>query len=260
MSHRYRQLGVIAALLVVPCVSGTAALSAQTGTVTGTVTDAASGQPIGDAAVSLAGTAVSGTTDLAGRYRLADVPVGEYTVRVRVAGYGTREQEVTVAAGSSQVADFRLAASVIDLGEVIAGGLGGPVERRKSGASLATLDVGAIAETTPAARFSQVLEGRIPGVRAIGTSGGVGAGRTLVIRGVDSFAYTGQRPVVYVDGVRVDAEKEEWGDLANAACCLFSGGRARTACRISTPRRSTACRCSRGRRRLQSTEPRRPRG
>ncbi len=224
MSHRYCHL-VVAALLVAPCVSGTAALAAQkTGTVIGTVTDAASGQPIGDASVSLAGAVVSATTDLAGRYRLTGVPAGEYTVRVRAVGYGTREEEVTVAAGGSHVADFRLATAVIDLGEVIAGGLGGPVERRKSGASLATLDIGGIAETTPVARFGQALEGRIPGVRSVGTSGGVGSGRTLVIRGIDSFAYTSQRPVVYIDGVRADAEKQEWGGLVNVGCCLFSGG------------------------------------
>ena len=217
-------LGVIAALLLLPGVNGTAALIAQTGAVTGTITDAASGQPIGKANVSLVGTEVSRTTDLAGRYVLTDVPVGEYTVRVRVLGYGPREKEVTVAAGGTQVADFRLAASAIDLDEIVASGLGGPVDRRKTGASLPTLDVGGIAETTPVDGFSQVLEGRIPGVRSSGTSGGVGAGRTLVIRGVDSFNYTSQRPVVYIDGVRVDVEKEEWGDMQGVTCCFFSGG------------------------------------
>ncbi len=224
MPHRHCRLGVIAALLVAPCASGTAALAAQTGTLTGTVADAASGRPIGGATVGLAGTEVSGTTDPAGRYRLADVPAGSYTVRVRVAGYGVGEKGVTVAAGRDQVADFRLAAAVIDLDETVDAGLEGPVERRKSGTSLPALDIGGIAETAPAADFGQVLEGRIPGVRSVGTSGGVGAGRTLVVRGVDSFAYTSQRPVVYIDGVRVDVEKDEWGNLAELACCLFSGG------------------------------------
>ena len=217
-------LGAIAALLLPPGVNGTAELMAQTGAVTGTITDAASGQPIGEAHVILVGTEVSRTTDLAGRYVLTDVPVGEYTVRVRVVGYGPREKEVTVAAGGTQVADFRLAASAIDLDEIVVLGLGGPVDRRKTGSSLATLDVGGIAETTPVDGFSQVLEGRIPGVRSSGTSGGVGAGRTLVIRGVDSFNYTSQRPVVYIDGVRVDVQKEEWGDMQGVTCCFFSGG------------------------------------
>jgi len=232
MPVRYRTLAaavhgllfLFAALPTAAHVNGTAALTAQTGTVTGTVTDAASGQPIGDASVSLIGTGVSGTTDVAGRYRLTDVPAGEYTVRVRVEGYGTREKEVTVAAGSNQVADFRLAASVIDPDEIVVTGLGGLVERRRIGTSLPTLNIGGIAEAMPATGFGQVLDGRIPGVRSTGTSGGVGAGRILVIRGLDSFAYTGQRPAVYIDGVRVDVEKEEWGNLAGVACCLFSGG------------------------------------
>ena len=65
-------------------------------------------------------------------------------------------------------------------------------------------------------------------MRSIGTVGGVGAGRELRIRGTDSFSLS-QRPVIYIDGVRVDSRQQEWGSGAagtwfGTTCCAFSGG------------------------------------
>ena len=224
MSIRYRIRGAIAALALTLTVSGTSGLGAQTGTVTGTITDANSGQPIIDASVGVVGTGVGGTTDPAGRYLLSGVPTGEYTIRVRAVGYVGLARQVTVMEESAQVADFRLEVSALDLDEVVGMGPGGTVERRRIGTSLRALTGARIAETGPADDFSRLLEGRIPGVRSSGTSGGIGAGRLLLIRGVDSFDFTDQRPVVYVDGVRVDTEKEEWGNMTGVTCCFFSGG------------------------------------
>ena len=226
MSIRYCIRGAIAALSLTLTVSGARGLTAQTGTVTGTITDATSGQPIGDASVSLAGTDLSRATDLAGRYLLGGLPAGVYTVRVRAVGYGTGEQEVTVDEEGTQVADFKLRVSSIDFDEVVITGMGAPVERRKLGTSLPTLTVGRIAETGPVGELGQVLEGRIPGVRSTGIGGGLGAGRELAIRGADSFGYTRQRPAVYVDGVRVDAASEEWSSILGVSFGGFSGGAA----------------------------------
>ncbi|MGH7463303.1 MAG: TonB-dependent receptor plug domain-containing protein, partial [Longimicrobiales bacterium] len=62
----------------------------------------------------------------------------------------------------------------------------------------------------------------IPGVRSIGTVGSVGASRDLRIRGTSSFGL-GQRPVIYIDGVKVDARQGEWAAMGSS-CCSFSGG------------------------------------
>ncbi|MEQ9569562.1 MAG: TonB-dependent receptor, partial [Longimicrobiales bacterium] len=82
-----------------------------------------------------------------------------------------------------------------------------------------------VTEAQPVDGFGQVLEGRIPGVRSIGTVGGVGTTRELRIRGTDSFSL-GQRPLIYIDGIRVDASGGEWGSSAGGSttCCAFSGG------------------------------------
>ena len=224
MSNRYCIRGAIAALLLALGGTGASHLTAQTGAVTGVITDTTTRQPLEGATVNLAGIPASALTDTGGRYLLDGVPPGTYTVKVVVPGYGTRSREVEVMPEGTLEIDFRLRVSGVDPDQLVAVGLAGRTERRKIGASLPTIDVDRLTETTPLDGFSQVLEGRIPGVRANGTSGGIGAGRELRIRGTDSFRYTRQRPLVLIDGVRIDTNKEEWGWMEGVSCCFFSGG------------------------------------
>jgi iron complex outermembrane receptor protein len=88
----------------------------QTGTVTGTVT-AEAGPPLANAAVVLVGTARTAVTNPRGEYRLS-VPVGNHILRARVIGYAAAEQRVTIGAGETVTANFRLAASPLALSEV----------------------------------------------------------------------------------------------------------------------------------------------
>jgi len=197
--------------------------AAQDGTVTGQITDATSGAPLNGAQVSVESTTRGALTNASGRYLITGVPTGTYTVRVTYIGYRTVEQTVTVTAGASAVADFALQISAVTLDEVVVTGTAGAVSKRKLGNSLATVDLSQVSENVPIEGFGQALEARIPGVRSVGVVGGVGAGRELRIRGTSSFTL-GQRPVIYIDGVRVDSNQGEWGSMAGATCCAFSGG------------------------------------
>jgi len=200
---------------------GAAGLAAQTGAVTGLVTDAANGRSLVEAAVDLVGTGRDRFTDAQGRYLIDNVPEGEYTVRVRMLGYGVRTMEVAVTAGSTAVADFRLEVGVTGQAGIC------PVlsPERKIGVSLPAVCLDPLGETVPPGGLGQILEGRVPGVGSIGADGDSGAGRELRIRGTDSFGDTRQRPLVLVDGVRIDMNKEEWGAaMRGVTCCDFSGG------------------------------------
>ena len=182
---------------------------AQDGTVTGQVVAATTGQPINGVQISILETALGGLSNVSGRFLINRVPAGTYTVQATYVGYGTQTQEATVSPGGAATIQFEMEVSAVAMDELIVTGTAGAVERRKLGTSAASLDVTAVSEVTPLSSFSQALEGRIPGVRSIGTVGGVGAGRELRIRGTDSFQL-GQRPVIYIDGVRVDARQTEW--------------------------------------------------
>jgi outer membrane cobalamin receptor len=227
MKLRYRLVTTLTSVLALAgmmVLMGPTSAAAQ-GQVTGLVTAATTGQPLNGAQVSIEGTQIGGLTNVNGRYLLTRVPPGVYTISVINVGYQTVSQEVTVTAGDPTVADFRMEVSAINLDAIVVTGTAGEVERRKIGVSLGSIDVSDIQEVQPIDGFGQILEGRIPGVRSIGVVGGVGAGRELRIRGTDSFEL-GQRPVIYIDGVRVDSRQTEWGSSAGGSttCCAFSGG------------------------------------
>ena len=105
-------------------------------------------------------------TNEAGYYSLPNVPVGEQSVSVRFFGYAPQERQVTVTAGQATMVGFALEEAIID--EIIARGLAGGAERKKIGVNLPTVDVGKLEEMILVGGFTQVLEGRVPGVKSAG--------------------------------------------------------------------------------------------
>src|SRR5450755_2271948 len=79
---------VIAFLILVPC---TPARAAGTGQIAGTVTDARTGAPLANAAISVSSPSdrYHTTTDANGRFSLAGVTVDTYTISTEKQGYGT---------------------------------------------------------------------------------------------------------------------------------------------------------------------------
>ncbi|MCE2397890.1 MAG: TonB-dependent receptor [Gemmatimonadetes bacterium] len=223
MSNRYCLGGAAAALALALGGLGAAGLSAQSGTVTGEITAATTGAPLHHALVRVTETLVTGVSNQRGRYVLQNVPVGVYTMTVNVAGFGRQEREITITPGVSLVESFALEVSATEMDQIVVVG-GQTIDRKKLGVSLPTINVDEMKEIVPVGNFATVMEGRIPGVKSIGSTGGVGSGRELRIRGTDSFGFTAQRPVIYIDGVRYDSQKEDWGYMRGVACCYFSGG------------------------------------
>lgn len=80
-----------------------------TGTISGSVTDATTGNPIGGGSVTVSGTTFSAETGTDGTYTIADVPAGEgYTVTASAAGYETASITATVLAGQTTIVNFAL--------------------------------------------------------------------------------------------------------------------------------------------------------
>lgn len=205
-----------------------ATAAAQNGAVTGTVTDATTGQPIDGTLISFLDTELVTLSNADGRFLITSVPAGTYTVQTKHVGYATASEEVTVTAGGTARVEFALAISAVALDEIIVTGTAGAVERRKLGVSAASLNVSDQQERIPLNSFSELMEGRMAGVRSVGAVGGVGTSRPLTIRGNDSFSLS-QRPVIYIDGIRVDSRGSEWGSGVggtgfSTTCCAFSGG------------------------------------
>ena len=108
----------LACVAVMFAASPTALAAQQTGTVSGTVLAAKDGAPLASVSVVIVGTARTALTNAQGQYHVA-IPAGAVTVRARLIGYESAEQRVTVQAGQTTTADFRLAATPLTLNEIV---------------------------------------------------------------------------------------------------------------------------------------------
>ena len=188
-------------------------LAAQSsGTIRGHVTDAASGRGLADAQVTVEGTRVGGITNSNGDYSLNAVPAGQRSVTVRRIGYQPVTVKVDVGAGAAATVDAALKVSAVNLSDVVVTGTGTPTERRKIGASIATIDSTLIAKAQ-AVTLDQAMQGKIPGAQITQNSGGPGGGGISVrLRGVNSFI-SGSDPLYIIDGVIIDNGSSQLADL-----------------------------------------------
>lgn len=114
--------GIAAALLAL--FAAPAAARAQAGTVTGTVVESPSGRPLPAATVTLRGAADStrafgATSDAAGRFRIANVAPGRYTLQATRLGYSAyRRADVTVTAQGADLGTLQMASATLLLEEV----------------------------------------------------------------------------------------------------------------------------------------------
>ncbi|GMQ80923.1 MAG: TonB-dependent receptor [Rhodothermia bacterium] len=103
-------------LLLASAILFIGSVSAQDGTITGTVTEADSQSPLPGANIGVVGTLIGTTSGTDGSYSLS-VPSGAVRIRVSFIGFATVEQDVTVASGETVRVNFSLAVSVAEFGE-----------------------------------------------------------------------------------------------------------------------------------------------
>ncbi len=177
----------------------------QTGTVIGSVTDSATGAPMRGATVSVLGTPWRGVAGGDGRYTIPGLRPGTYGVQVRSLGYAPLNRRVTVPDTGAVVivtVNFALVRSATKLDEVVTTGAG-PQRRVELGNAIATINADSLARTAPITNLTDLLSGRAPNVAVELTSGIVGDGPAIRIRGQNSITASND-PILIIDGVRAD--------------------------------------------------------
>jgi TonB-linked SusC/RagA family outer membrane protein len=185
-------------------------LQAQTFTLSGTITDAESGEGLIGASVLLVRDAATPTpngtvTDLDGSFTLPGVSVGDQ-LRISYTGFATR----TVDIPDQSPLKITLGADVQALDEVVVIGYGSQRKRNVTGA-VSTVDSETIDELKPI-KIEQALQGTVAGVNVTTQSGAPGAGLNIRIRGVST---NGQNaPLVIIDGYQGDLSTVNPADIA----------------------------------------------
>jgi TonB-linked SusC/RagA family outer membrane protein len=182
------------------------AAKAQTGTVTGQITST-DGQPLSGAQVVVEGTTLGVISNQAGRFLFTNSPAGEQRITVVIIGFVSQTRTVTVRSTQPTEVDFVLEVSALRLDELVVTATGSQ-RRREIGNSIAKVEAAEVAEVAPMTSFQELLQGRAAGVSVLPSSGTVGSGSRIRIRGISSATLSAD-PLVYVDGIRVSAESPD---------------------------------------------------
>ncbi|MDB4951283.1 MAG: TonB-dependent receptor [Gemmatimonadetes bacterium] len=200
------RLALAAAILALP----TLAAAQSAGAVAGTVTAAENAAPVAGAVVTVEGTSLGVPTDARGRFRIARLVPGGYTLTVAAMGREPSRRAVQVAAGETAAADFALAP-----GSVLLSGLVVTANRTPTLARRVTATVNVLAheqvERSPARTVDDLVR-ELPGVELPRTSGSVAGNAQIVsIRGMDEG-----RTLVLLDRVPLNDPWGEWVDWQRA--------------------------------------------
>lgn len=225
LSFPFAVLLSVVALLVL---ASPAVFSQDTpGEIRGVVTEQGKTDPLIGASVLLVGTNMGGTTDIEGKYTIRRVPPGQYSVLVRYVGYKEMKKDVFITAGKTEMLDFALSVTSVQMGEVVITGQGAAIEKRRLATTVETLSSKDLA-FVPVKSIDVLLQGRIPGLSSYMPGGTPGSGARIMTRGVKG-ALNNTTPVIYVDGVRVDVNPQgrlapgTGGTLASSLSDLVTG-------------------------------------
>lgn len=169
----------------------------QSRIVEGVVTDR-NQVPLQGVTVSLKGTRVVTQTNERGRFSI-QLEAGHSVLVFSMVGHESKEVTARVGETLSVV----LFESMDDLDEVVVIGYGAQAKRDLTGAitSISAEDM----ESNPGATINSALQGKVPGMQIVTTSGEPGAGSNIKIRGASSIS-GGSEPLYIIDGVPMEAE------------------------------------------------------
>lgn len=173
---------------------------AQGGTITGTVIDAASNEPLPGAQVTIKGTTMGAATDDQGQYRVLGVPQGTYTLKASFVGFTAMSKSVTLSGETAEL-DFTLTETFIT-GQAVTIFSSRAVER-ETPVAFTTITSAAMEENLGSRDIPLVLD-VTPSVYATQQGGGAGDAR-INVRGFD------QRNVaIMINGVPQNDMENGW--------------------------------------------------
>ena len=194
----WRRRALLVPLAGLVCLLAFQSAAAQTGTITGVVTDAATGQVLESAHVTLDGAEAGVYTNTSGRYIIPAVSVGSHQVTFKILGYEDLTEEVTVTAGGTHQVDAGMTQGVLQLQDVVVTGVSRGMPTVKLPFTVDKVDIADI--PVPAVSAGDFLSGKVPGVKVVSGSGSPGSTSDILLRGATSISGS-QDPLIIVDNV-----------------------------------------------------------
>ena len=188
-------------------------------TVTGTVTDASTDEPLISVNVFHQPTNSGASTNADGEFSI-ELPGQSATLRISYIGYATREVEVSASNNEITVA---LEPAVSNLEELVVTGLASSVKRENLANAVTSIDGEELIGGSPGQTLSAELYGKIPGANISSNSGAPGGGFSIKLRGVTTINGNSE-PLYIVDGIYLSNSAIANG--SNAVTQAAAGGSA----------------------------------
>lgn len=206
--HTNKLASVLSGLLVAVGLLVPSIALGQQANVTGTVTNAETGEPIPGVNLFIKelGPSVAGTaTDEEGSYDLEIPPrrVRGQTVTLvaRFIGYSTVEEEVELQAGTQEL-DIEMKKDVLRLDETVVTGSGEETRVDQVPFSVDKISGEEVTDVGSVGNPAEAIRGRVPGATVISGSGQPGTSASIRLRGITSVT-GGNSPLYVVDGAVV---------------------------------------------------------
>jgi outer membrane receptor protein involved in Fe transport len=168
------------------------------GSVTGRVTDAATGRPIPAVAVRLDEASFATSTSTEGTYRFTAVPAGTYTLTARQVGYERATRTIVVKDGEDLIANLAMTRSPTILDQVVTTGTLIPTEVKALPTPITVIDGEQVARQHPLT-FAAILRQAVPTAVAFNSPNNPTATQ-ISVRGASSLLGAGNMKI-FVDGV-----------------------------------------------------------
>ena len=170
--------------------------------VSGTVTDAKTGDKLVGANVIVEGTETGTSTNVDGNYTMT-IPAGLSSAKVTARYIGFKQASVIVTASGTQ--DFSLAEDVLKMDAVMVTGVAGALTKTKTPFAIDKIDADVL-EMAPSTTVESMIRGKSAGVKVVKASGEPGYAASVQLRGATSINSSGrsQAPLYIIDGIIID--------------------------------------------------------
>lgn len=171
--------------------------AAQTGTLTGTVTDESTGNPLPGVNIFIPELERGSATNAQGEYTIKGIEFGTYTLRASYIGYQTSKIEINIDQ-QTVTEDITLVSETRQLDDVVVTALG--IERQEQSLGYSVQEVsGEDLTTIQETNFVGTLTGQVAGAN-ITSSNALGGSARIILRGAKSVTGNNQ-PLFVIDGV-----------------------------------------------------------
>ena len=172
-------------------------------TISGTVTDSQTGDPLPGVVIKIANTNFGAQSNEAGKFSiLADLNKSGYTITYSYLSYQTKSVKFTAGEQTSITLSTALSQDLIGLNEVVVTGTSAGTTRKQLGSYVSTIKAEDLNKGA-ASNALAALQGKTAGAQISQNSGDPAGGMSVRLRGISSISSSSD-PLYIVDGVIVN--------------------------------------------------------